>query len=96
MSEFVIWFCVGFIFFGAIGVLIGQRKGRPLAGMVWGMLLGPFGWLLMALLPHSGAAKRRACPHCGGVVALEQTRCNHCGNAIRWYQGKAFKPSRAA
>lgn len=50
--ETVVAYLVYFVLFGAIGFLIGQRKGRPFAGLVWAMILGPFGWLLMALLPR--------------------------------------------
>lgn len=50
--ETVVLYLVYFVLFGAIGFLIGQRKGRPFAGLVWAMILGPFGWLLMALLPR--------------------------------------------
>ena len=42
---------VWFVLFGAIGYLIGQRKGRPVAGLLWAMLLGPIGWLLVWLGP---------------------------------------------
>ncbi len=50
--ETIVLCLVYFVLFGAIGFLIGQRKGRPFAGLVWAMILGPFGWLLMALLPR--------------------------------------------
>lgn len=51
----LIYALVYFVLFGAIGWLIGQRKGRPAAGLVWAMLLGPIGWLLVALLPGAEA-----------------------------------------
>lgn len=40
-----------FVLFGAIGMLIGAKKGRALAGLVFSMLLGPIGWLLIFLGP---------------------------------------------
>lgn len=85
-----------FVLFGAIGMLIGGRKGRPIAGLLWAMVLGPIGWLLMALLPAASAntVKAGSCPHCGGVVAIDQAKCNHCGNALTWIKGKAYRPSR--
>jgi len=46
-----------FICFGAIGWLIGQRKGRPVAGLLWSMVLGPIGWLLMFLLPAASSGE---------------------------------------
>jgi hypothetical protein len=42
---------VAFVLFGAIGMLIGQTKGRPTAGLIFSMLLGPIGWLLIFLGP---------------------------------------------
>jgi hypothetical protein len=49
--DLVVYLLFAFIFFGAPGVLIGQRKGRAFAGFVWGMLLGPIGWLIVWLGP---------------------------------------------
>lgn len=46
MEILFLWFVLA-----CLGWLIGQRKGRPLAGFVWGALLGPFGWLLIWLGP---------------------------------------------
>lgn len=86
---------VCFILFGAIGWLIGQRRGRPVAGLLWAMLLGPIGWLLMFLLPSQASPKATACPHCGGVLPVQQVKCNHCGNVVTWMRGRAYRPSRA-
>lgn len=33
-----------------IGALIGWAKGRALAGMIWGLVLGPIGWIVIALM----------------------------------------------
>lgn len=49
--EIVVALLVWFVLFGAVGYLLGQRKGRPAAGLVWAMLLGPIGWLLVWLGP---------------------------------------------
>ena len=96
MDQIVVYLLIYFILFGAVGMLIGQRKGRTLAGLIWSMVLGPIGWLLILLGPTVGGPKRVDCPHCGGVLPASQVKCNHCGNAVRWIKGKAFKPSRAA
>lgn len=82
-----------FIAFGAIGMLIGQHKGRPLAGLFWAMLLGPIGWLLIALGPNLDKPKSLPCPHCGGALPMNQKECNHCKNRITWVNGKARKSS---
>jgi hypothetical protein len=60
------------------------------------MVLGPIGWLLMALLPARGTTKATTCPHCDGVLPINQAVCNHCGNRLTWISGKAYRPSRAA
>lgn len=49
--DIVILLLVWFLLFGAVGMLIGQRKGRPVAGLLWAMLLGPIGWLVVWLGP---------------------------------------------
>lgn len=34
---------------GGIGALIGSAKGNTKAGFWWGFLLGPIGWIIMAV-----------------------------------------------
>jgi predicted RNA-binding Zn-ribbon protein involved in translation (DUF1610 family) len=38
--------------FGLIGMIIGQTKGWPAAGFLFGALLGPIGWLVVAVGPN--------------------------------------------
>src|SRR5574337_683335 len=94
MSEIAIYLALLFILFGSIGILIGQRKGRAMAGLIFAILLGPIGWLLIFLGPDMNAKKSVKCPHCDGIVPIGQSACNHCGNKITWIQNKAYKPSR--
>lgn len=35
-----------------VGSLIGMLKGRPAAGFFFGLLLGPIGWLVIAVRPN--------------------------------------------
>jgi hypothetical protein len=42
----------------AVGYVIGYRMGRPAAGILWALLLGPLGWLVMLA---AGDARPR-CP----------------------------------
>ncbi len=89
-----------YLIYGAItlagAIALGVWKGRILASLVWSAVLGPIGWVIVALGPNLTAKKSGDCPHCGGVVPISQTLCNHCGNKVLWIQGKARKPSRAA
>jgi hypothetical protein len=43
--------------FGGIGMLIGNFKGRAIAGLLLGTVIGPIGWLLIWLGPDK---RRRA------------------------------------
>jgi ribosomal protein L37E len=51
-NSLLIGFLATFVVFGSIGMLIGQYKGRVLAGLFFSMLLGPIGWLIIALGPN--------------------------------------------
>lgn len=33
--------------FGVVGLIIGQSKGRPIEGLIYSLLVGPFGWLIL-------------------------------------------------
>ncbi|MGA9342558.1 MAG: hypothetical protein WBV61_09545 [Rhodanobacteraceae bacterium] len=42
---------------GVIGALLGWRKHRWVAGLVWGLALGPIGWLVIVLAkPATGSS----------------------------------------
>ena len=56
----------------AIGGLIGQRKGRPVVGIVLAIFLGPIGWIIMALIPK----KLPSCPACG--TSMKGYLCPSC------------------
>ena len=48
MEYFVAWIaCV------LIGALIGKYKGRADSGVLWSALLGPIGWIIVALMGGS-------------------------------------------
>lgn len=64
---------------GLVGALIGRSRGRIVDGLGWGIILGPIGWLITALLSD----RRQKCPLCGGVVNPGASRCCHCGGEIR-------------
>ena len=60
---------------GAVGMAIGWAKGRVLAGLVWGLALGPIGWIVVAL----SRAHLPECPECGRSNGVHSKRCRHCG-----------------
>ncbi len=52
MESFFIGAIVGIIISALIGAAIGETKGRRDAGFIFGLLLGPLGWLLIAIGPN--------------------------------------------
>jgi hypothetical protein len=85
------------VVFGAVGQAIGARRGmRPIKGVLIGLILGPIGWILLALLPTSEEEQVRAnrqqgrkrCPQCAEWVQRGAKVCPHCG-----YAGKKTSPS---
>lgn len=55
MRDLIQYLLVVFVLFGAIGMLIGQKKGRRMAGLLWSMALGPIGWLIVWFGPDLSA-----------------------------------------
>ena len=44
---------------GGIGMGIGNHRNRLIAGLVWGVLLGVLGWLLVWIGPTAPSTSRR-------------------------------------
>jgi hypothetical protein len=73
MEFFIAWIvCI------VIGGLIGKYRDRVDSGVIWSALLGPIGWVLVALMEDF----RPKCPHCRGVVAEGASKCMHCGGDL--------------
>ncbi len=85
-----------YIVMGYIGGLIGQRKGRVAAGVIWSLLFGPIGWIVVFLGPDMGSVRFSTCPHCAGKVSVGSPECPHCKNRVLWMKDKAIKPARSA
>ncbi|MEO7323657.1 MAG: zinc ribbon domain-containing protein [Dokdonella sp.] len=58
-----------------VGAFIGHAKGRWVSGMIWGLALGPIGWVVVAL----SRASPPKCPACGLTNAANAKFCGHCG-----------------
>jgi len=64
---------------GLIGGLIGNGKERGMEGLIWGLLLGPMGWVIVLARSDS----RRKCPACGGALGEGKvSRCKNCGSVL--------------
>jgi hypothetical protein len=41
------------LFFVAVGALLGWWRGKLLNGVIWALVLGPTGWIVVLLAPRS-------------------------------------------
>jgi hypothetical protein len=73
-EELLVWFIISTL----VGALIGQSKGRVGAGAFFGFLIGPIGWLIIALGPN----KKPKCPFCNGEIAKGAIKCKNCGSDL--------------
>jgi hypothetical protein len=73
-SGFFLWALAGAL----VGAAIGNSKNRLGAGFLLGLLLGPIGWLLVAVGSNL-TPKGPTCRHCGGEMVEGKKVCLHCG-----------------
>lgn len=69
---------IAWLISAVVGALIGNTKGRPAAGAVWSLLLGPIGWLVICIAPDV----RPKCPDCGGAIVANARKCKNCGTSL--------------
>jgi hypothetical protein len=72
---------VGPLIGAGVGLIIGLTKNNPVAGVLWGVFLGPIGWIIMALFPRRFT---HTCPYCGGDIDYGYPLCRHCGRELNW------------
>ena len=62
-----------------VGALIGRAKGRMTAGIIWAAVLGPIGWIIVALF----RSKLQACPECAKPNQPDAIACRQCGANLK-------------
>ena len=83
-------FIIGAILNIVIGGIIGKAKGREGTGQLLGLLTGPLGWLIVALLPvatqqavhrrtvSAHASRGTPCQMCGQLIPQGNVTCPQC------------------
>jgi hypothetical protein len=67
-------FILLWLVFGIVGAMIGDKKGKGGLGFLLGVLLGPFGVLIIFLIKGN----QKTCPYCRGTIHPDAIRCPHC------------------
>lgn len=96
MDDVMLWWVVVLGLGAAVGAVVGTSKHRVLAGAIWGALLGPLGWLIVAVGPDAAERRAKRCPHCVGLVPVGQGECAHCNRRVVWVRGEPRKPAGPA
>jgi hypothetical protein len=82
-------YVISWLVSGVIGTIVGFWRRKPAAGATWGLLLGPIGWLLVAVFGE----QRPRCSECLSLASVGARKCRHCGSPIE--QFTAPPPSRS-
>ena len=82
---YLIAFICYVVIFGLIGLAIGQTKGRPEAGFLFGALLGPIGWLVVFVGPNMKAEEEARSLRIGAASdARLQRVCTAEDDVAQW------------
>jgi hypothetical protein len=65
--------------FVGVGALCGAARGYPIMGAFVCLLVGPIGWIAIALTPP-----KNACIQCGSLVRKPFPKCPKCGSEVVW------------
>lgn len=76
--NIIFWLCF-YLFFFALSVYIGRRKGNLIAGVLLGYVLGPIGALLMYF---SKDRRHVTCPSCQQLIEKNAYICPHCRSKV--------------
>src|SRR5271157_3833652 len=77
--AFIAGWIIGTFVFAIIGYLLGKNlKGKAIAGLWLGLILGPIGLLIIFLLTDL----RPHCPRCGSVINPNYPVCPNCKSDI--------------
>jgi len=70
---FLLW-----MVFGALGFVVGSKKGIPSIGFILGFLAGPLGFVVVVMLDGN----RVKCPQCRKLVDPDAAICAYCRSPI--------------
>jgi hypothetical protein len=77
----LVWWSLAAIVCALIGAGVGRQRGQQDTGLLLGLLLGPVGVVVAALLPDR-AEERRPCPHCAEMIRVAASVCRFCGRDV--------------